>query len=605
MDPALRGVQYPNGADMVARFMQHKAPEYHPAWQNSIAKANLAPPAPITRRNFSQTAAQLTERFKAKIEGLSQRSSNKQVKKVLEKHSIYGKTTWQDVQKEAEEALNAYRFRGERNLFVKAGRSTGKKAPALQSWLELLPSDQYCSIARGALALFFGAATAIAKTFKQVQETIETLTDTVDNVAQCLRLYNDDDLSRKAEELYIAVLEGTEEMLSWLDSNGFKEAVKATFQQNCYNSRVEEKISAIQARAEDFAHKLTVLLHERIARIEMQQCESWQSVRALESLLRAKLQTASYFNATSVVNVTQYIEAPPMIQQSQTISGDEVLDLFGVDLATTPQDLAWAANSGYEPAVGDQHRAMHLLQHPRFEHWLVSEDSDLLVVDDMERERTRNPDRPSPVTYLAAKLVRTVASLGLGLPLVFFCGLHSTEGDPLEGGAGMMKNINSQFLEQFRGYDASFVEPELLEQIHESSPQVQWKLFQTLMENIRPLVVFCVIDSLSEFDNGRHGADIPGLMGAFQDMVESLNGAGPGGRSGRPILKVLVTMPEMSASSAMWFADEPLSVPESTPDMIEGIGDDYLTGSVQDIYGEHGADRYGGWLNGVQGAGGR
>ncbi|KAL1638571.1 hypothetical protein SLS58_008784 [Diplodia intermedia] len=478
MDPTLKGVQYQNGADMVARFMQHKAPEYHAAWQNSIAKANLAPPAPIIRRNFSQTAAQLTERFKARIENLSQHSSNKQVKKVLEKHSIYGKTTWQDVQREAEEALNAYHARGERNLF---------------------------------------AATAIAKTFKQVQETIESLTDTVDNVGRCLRLYNDDDLSLKAEELYIAVLEGTEEMLSWLDRNGF-----------------------------------------------------------------------------TVINVTQYIEAPQMIQQPQTISGDEILTIFDVDVATTPRDLDWAANSGYEPAVGNQHRAMHLLQHPRFEHWLVSEDSNLLVVDDMEREKTWNPDQPSAVTYLAAKIVRTVAALGMGLPLVFFCGLHNTEGDPLEGGAGMMKSINSQFLEQFRGYDASFVEPELLDRIHESDSRIQWRLFQTLMENIRPMVVFCIIDSLSEFDDGRHEFDIPGLVGAFQQMVESLNGAASGSRSGRPILKVLVTMPELSASSAMWFADEPLSVPEATPDMIEGIGDDYLTGSVQDIHGAHEANRYGG-----------
>ncbi|KAL1618138.1 hypothetical protein SLS54_007378 [Diplodia seriata] len=438
------------------------------------------------------------------------------------------------------------------------------------------------------------AATAIAKTFKQVQETIESLTDTVDNVGRCLRLYNDDDLSLKAEELYIAVLEGTEEMLSWLDRNGFKEAVKATFQQPYYGNKVEEKISAIQARAEDFAHKLTVLLHERIARIEMQQCESVQSFRTLESLLRAKLQTASYCNSAPVINVTQYIEAPQMIQQSQTISGDEILTILDVDIATTPRDLNWAANSGYEPAVGNQHRAMHLLQHPRFEHWLVSEDSNLLVVDDMERERTWNPDQPSAVTYLAAKIVRTVAALGMGLPLVFFCGLHNTEGDPLEGGAGMMKSINSQFLEQFRGYDASFVEPELLDRIHESDSRIQWRLFQTLMENIRPMVVFCIIDSLSEFDDGRHEFDIPGLVGAFQQMVESLNGAASGSRSGRPILKVLVTMPELSASSAMWFADEPLSVPEATPDMIEGIGDDYLTGSVQDIHGAHEAIRYGG-----------
>lgn len=83
--------------------------------------------------------------------------------KVTQKFSIQGKNTWVEVQTEAEEAWRAYDAKRSRNWFRSAAGSIGNKAPALQSWLEVVPNSEYTSTACGALKIMFAVSPADLK----------------------------------------------------------------------------------------------------------------------------------------------------------------------------------------------------------------------------------------------------------------------------------------------------------------------------------------------------------------------------------------------------------------------------------------------------------
>ena len=50
---------------------------------------------------------------------------------------------------------------------------------------------------------------------------IESLSEVVDGSSECRRLLQDGQLNQKAEDLYVAIIMGTEAVIYWLSSNTF------------------------------------------------------------------------------------------------------------------------------------------------------------------------------------------------------------------------------------------------------------------------------------------------------------------------------------------------------------------------------------------------
>jgi len=261
---------------------------------------------------------------------------------------------------------------------------------------------------------------------------------------------------------------------------------------------------------------------------------------------------------------------------------EQVLNALNADPQSVFNDLA----ESMAFVDSKQSRALQVVQDRQFQSWFTSADSSILVLHDLAREEHSmdSGSTPNPLTTLSGKLINNIRTLGLGLPLYFFCNPHVQPSDPLGGPLGMMKTLNYQLLEQFQGLELPFITPMLFHDIHGSDINSQWELFRTTIENIRPMVIFCIIDGLSAFDNSLYGDDIADIAHRFQDLVDSLNGAGPEFRVG-PILKVLVTVPQMGATSSRWFDRvEPLAVPDWGHDMIDGLEDTDMTHSMEDMY---------------------
>jgi hypothetical protein len=104
---------------------------------------------------------------------------------------------------------------------------------------------------------------------KKILDALESLSGTVSWSSDFLELYESDDvLATKAEELYIALLEGIEGMMEWLDHKAYAEVVKAFFKQENYGKPIKAKINEIEEKSKAFQKRIEYLLHARAMSIE-------------------------------------------------------------------------------------------------------------------------------------------------------------------------------------------------------------------------------------------------------------------------------------------------------------------------------------------------
>jgi hypothetical protein len=104
----------------------------------------------------------------------------------------------------------------------------------------------------------------MSKVRKKIFEALESLSDTVQWSSDFLEVYeSDDELYKKAEELYLALLEGIEGMMEWLDHKAYVEAVKSFFQQETYGKPIEKRIELIKEKSKAFQKRIGYLLHQR------------------------------------------------------------------------------------------------------------------------------------------------------------------------------------------------------------------------------------------------------------------------------------------------------------------------------------------------------
>ena len=138
----------------------------------------------------------------------------------------------------------------------------------------------------------------MSKIRKQIVEALDSLSGTVQWSEDFLEIYcSDADLIRKAEELYLALLEGIEGMTEWLDERAYIKAVKAIFLQGSFGAPVEKRIASIEDKSAAFQKRIDLLLHRQVRdlRHENQAARREQQIanQTLIVLLRGLIQGAN------------------------------------------------------------------------------------------------------------------------------------------------------------------------------------------------------------------------------------------------------------------------------------------------------------------------
>jgi hypothetical protein len=195
---------------------------------------------------------------------------------------------------------------------------------------------------------------------------------------------------------------------------------------------------------------------------------------------------------------------------------------------------------GFVPTHFGQNQLGMLMGQDAFSTWLRALSSQFLVLHDESALEGNNSLSTS--SHLCALLSKSMSTPGM-LPLTFFCGLHTGEGDSLEGGDGIMRGLALQLLQTFQG-DAAFSLPpgdpeQTMQRLMMNDLATTCSMFSMLLRHISSAsVVLVMIDGASWYETELRGDAMRAVMQFLGQLVEETRAV-----NGGLVLKVLVTNP--------------------------------------------------------------
>lgn len=229
------------------------------------------------------------------------------------------------------------------------------------------------------------------------------------------------------------------------------------------------------------------------------------------------------------------------------------------------KDVDSCLTLGYTQSDVAAARATWVFQAKQMGRFLNSEPKSKLLLVNGNSEATTFL---SPLSFVCAKISDLVSVSNQVLSISYFCGRHTDElRDPRANAKGMLADLLGQLVKQVKSLDQgdfqvdlSSVTKEDCSAIRQCDLDMLFNLFRTvIMQLPDETVVFCLIDSISVYENSDRQKDTIGLMQKLSRLVR---------KSTHMTLKVMVTSPGRSIHAAQWDAfggkeAQMLNVPEN------------------------------------------
>lgn len=202
---------------------------------------------------------------------------------------------------------------------------------------------------------------------------------------------------------------------------------------------------------------------------------------------------------------------------------DQLLSALEVPYMEASNDLDYMLRQGKNFDIVAQGQARWLLQIKQFQGWLLSKDSDLLLVDGNADFDSSGPGRISPMSFLCATLVLSLLNnRPRPVSLHFFCGLHVASDDSLRGPNGLVRSLITQLLLTQREFSLNFINSHAYRKDLESQTLVALcHTFQQLVKQL-PLdtLVLCVIDGISLYERAEWQGDLAFVVDRLNEIVK-------------------------------------------------------------------------------------
>ena len=183
---------------------------------------------------------------------------------------------------------------------------------------------------------------------------------------------------------------------------------------------------------------------------------------------------------------------------------ERILAIFDCKVDSLPQDVKANLQNIWTLPQSAQNRAVSLMESQRLHTWLTSTEPSALFVNGNHDASARN----SPVSYVCSKLIDSICPCAEGtrfmhpsiLGQAFFCGQHLDFEDPASGLAGMMRNLISQLVMNYRAFSLTTLR-QLLE-IDSFEMQGLCLVFSSLIKQLpRRYMVLCIIDGITFYED--------------------------------------------------------------------------------------------------------
>lgn len=256
--------------------------------------------------------------------------------------------------------------------------------------------------------------------------------------------------------------------------------------------------------------------------------------------------------AASLVPVHAAPSGAPFARHHKTTR--EILNLIGM-ADTLSQDLQKITDeSDLEVDEFELGRLVHLVdEEPKLEQWLGTTGSPRLLIEG----DCPVPADISSLSILCQCLLDATSQAPVTyLPLVFFCGLHtSLDTDDHAGGRGIIRSFICQLLLRYPFYAEDAAIPVFLDEmtalddVQNGDLRHLFQVFERLVCMLPwSVTVVCVVDGVGHYECGEFERDFQRVLGAILRLSTQLPARG---RS-RAALRVLLTSPQSTVTGLDW-----------------------------------------------------
>lgn len=205
-----------------------------------------------------------------------------------------------------------------------------------------------------------------------------------------------------------------------------------------------------------------------------------------------------------------WTNSPTNLNSTIYMSYDELYVLLNIPDPMAPvADLKQVIKGSYTQDRAALGRAAWVLNVERFKRWadMSSHSSDLILVNGYLSGLTKG--KISPLSVLAATLASMHRVSSRLVILSHFCGLHISPRDPMAGPKGMLRSLIAQLIFIQRGEHALTtiaLDEGLVHQILNHNLTGLCDVFRALLMQVHTqMTVYCVLDSVSEFETSLLG----------------------------------------------------------------------------------------------------
>ncbi|MCJ1462582.1 hypothetical protein MMC07_001184 [Pseudocyphellaria aurata] len=434
---------------------------------------------------------------------------------------------------------------------------TFKKVPEIvlrtQRYHELIPNDrvlQDCAFALylALLEMISGMISSLVgkSLLTKVKEGFTgSLPDrSLDEIRKCYRK-SEHDLQERLEYLKMSMGVSTNAAVARMESTVMRTDHTVSETHGLVQGMATQT-SDIHARvhkmSEDFEGIRLQMAKQLEANYTLRQIEEHtKATNKLISLLQLELKSVEWRSSQQDVQFQSEARKLRLLGEPRSRSPSYVpnkwlQELLAVDLHTTTSDIEFMSQQGPHVNSLSQAQSRQLLSNPRFHHWIGSKNSDVLLIDG--NSELYAVSKCSPMSSLCTALISGLAQQKQAQITYFFCGAHSTFGDPLGGPAGLVKCLIAQLL-AVRDFDLGFMgSGQWDEQLQQDSLAALCRLFRELVAQFSDSILFCIIDGVSLLETERWRKKMQELLRSLTLLV--------GDENLSVVFKLLVTSPGVS-----------------------------------------------------------
>ena len=143
----------------------------------------------------------------------------------------------------------------------------------------------------------------------------------------------------------------------------------------------------------------------------------------------------------------------------------------------------------------------------------------------MNGSASSSSNRLSPISVFCATLVKSLWNVEPVICLQFFCGLHTSDNDPLNGPGGLIRSLISQLMSLYDKFDLSFINSRSYrDHIEQHELGHLCELFRGLLHQL-PIdtVVFGIIDGVSFYERADYSEDMCFVIRKLREITERVD----------------------------------------------------------------------------------